>query len=218
MHTKARWQLLRTKCLLSGRSLVWLFSHLRYSVFALLGAVGFFELVYWMLKPTVFWVLMTSSHLSISDKLQQLIGPFSYTYIQNGFVITAIMLSLALAQGLSLAAVIYVLRHQPKLDEALLGEGVLVSFIALIGLGCPACGTSLITPIVAMFVSGSATAVSQVIARIILPIALLISLYGLYVLGLRVATIRVHNDDVVMRGNSFADRIKQKLADNKSDI
>ncbi len=167
-----------------------------------------------MLKPTVFWVLMTSQHLSISDKLQQLIGPFSYTYTQNGFAITAIMLLLALAQGLSLAAVIYVLRHQPKLDEALLGEGVLVSFIALIGLGCPACGTSLITPIVAMFVSGSATAVSQVIARIILPIALLIGLYGLYTIGLRVATIRAHNDDVVMRGNSFADRIKQKLANN----
>lgn len=212
MQAKAHWKLLKTKYALSGSSLVWLFGHMRYSVLALISAIGFFELVYWMLKPTVFWVLMTSQQLSVFDKLQQLTGPFWYTYIQNGFVATTIMLLLALAQGLSLAAVIYVLRHQPKLDEALLGEGALVSFVALIGLGCPACGTSLITPIVAMFVSGSATAVSQTIARIILPIALLVGLYGLYTLGLRVATIRAHNNDAAMQDNSFLNRAKRKRA------
>jgi len=204
-----RWNFLVAKLKVSANALVWLFSHLRYTVAAVLAALFFFELVYWMLKLPVFWTLMTSPHLSLADKLHQFVGPFTYLTAQNGYFIASPMVLLAVIQGVSLTAVVYAVRHQPKLDESLLGESAVISFIALIGLGCPACGTSLITPIVALFVSGSAVAVSQVIARILLPLAVLIGLYGLYVVGLRVASIRAHHGPTHLRTHPLSSRFKR---------
>lgn len=207
MKPLIHWPLLKTKVRLSVRSLAWLLGHARYAVITLVVAAGFFELVYWMLKPAIFWTLMSSSVLSFGDKAGQLFGPFTYVFVQNGWGIALLMFLLALTQGIAVAAVIYIMRHQPKVDETLLGKGAAVSFIALIGLGCPACGTSLITPLVAMFASGSALALSQIIARIILPIALVIGLYGLYTIGLQVSTIRAHSSDTAMRRATLVSRL-----------
>lgn len=100
------------------------------------------------------------------------------------------MITLAIVQGLSLAALVYAIRHQPKTDGKMLGGSAFVGLLAVIGLGCPACGTSLITPIVAIFLSSSAVAVSEQIATIALPLATAVGLYGLYVIGLRLSTIK----------------------------
>lgn len=209
MVKSSRWNFLVAKLKVSASALVWLFSHLRYAVTAMLAALFFFELVYWMLKLPVFWTLMTSSNLSLFDKLHQLTGPFTYLTAQNGYFIASLMVLLAIIQGVSLTAVVYAVRHQPKLDETLLGESAVIGFIALIGLGCPACGTSLITPIVALFVSGSAVTVSQVIARILLPLAVLVGLYGLYVVGLRVANIRAHHGPAHLRTRAPSSRLQR---------
>ncbi len=213
MKKGSRWQFLLAKVKLSARALLWLFSHLRYAAAAALAALFFFEFVYWMLKFSVFWTLMTSPNLTILDKLHQLTGLFTYLTAQNGYLIAGLMVLLAAIQGASLTAVVYAVRHQPKLDETLLGESAVIGFIALVGLGCPACGTSLITPIVALFVSGSAVAVSQVIARILLPLAVLVGLYGLYVVGLRVASIRAHQGNAHLRTNPLISRLKKSKND-----
>ena len=197
------------KLRVSARSLHWLFSHLRYAVTAVLVSLLFFELVYWMFNAGTFWTLMTSPRLSLGDKFGQLTGPFSYVQTQNGPVIFTLMLLLAFVQGLSLTALAYAVRHQPKTDGKLMGESAFVSALALFGLGCPACGTSLITPIVSLFISSSATSVSLAIRNILLPLAILIGLYGLYVLGLRISAIRAQNDDTTMRYHRLIKRLKR---------
>ena len=72
----------------------------------------------------------------------------------------------------------------------------MVGILALVGLGCPACGTSLVTPIVAMVASGSAVAVAESITRIALPVALVAGVAGLYYAGLQAANVRALREQV----------------------
>ena len=191
-HAKLR--LFHMKLKVSTYTLAWLSRRPKYLAFALGVSLLFFEFVYWMFNLPMLWTLLTSLRLSLMDKLALFTGPFTYVQNQNGLVTFSLMIGLALIQGLSIAAVVSAIRHQPKTDSKLLGGSAVVGFLALVGLGCPACGTSLITPIVAIFVSGSTVAVSEQITAIALPAALLIGLYGLYVVGLRASTVKAYAD------------------------
>lgn len=184
------WALIWIKVKLSLKTLWWLFVQPTYSLLAFFIATIFFELVYWIFNLQAFFLLMASPRLGLTDKLSVVLSPFTSINSQNGPILFVLMIALAVLQGLSLTALIYAVRHQPKTDSKLLGGSVILGFLALIGLGCPACGTSLVTPVVALFVSGSAVAVSEQITTIALPLAIIIGLYGLYVLGLRISTIR----------------------------
>lgn len=189
--TRPSWPLIWMKIQISAKTLWWLFVQPVYAAIAIVLAFGFFELVYWMFNLATFFSLMTTGNLGIADKASVLFSPFTSMQLQNGAFIFIFMILLAILQGLSLSALIYAMRHQPKTDSKLLGGSAVLGFLAVVGLGCPACGTSLITPVVALFVSGSAVAVSEQITAIALPLAILIGLYGLYVLGLRISTIKV---------------------------
>ncbi len=189
---QARWSLSVMKLKLSLRSLGWLFRRWRYTLLAVVAATAFFELVYWLFDLSALSTILFSSQLSIAAKFAVLISPLEAIASVNGTPTIITMLALALIQGVTIAALSYAIRHQPKVDSKLLGGSTLLGLLAVIGLGCPACGTSLVTPVVALFVSGSAVTVSESITVIAVPLALIIGLYGLYVLGLRVATVRAH--------------------------
>ncbi len=185
-----RLSFIRLKLGLSARTIFWLLRQWRYSLLAVIVAFVFFELIYWLFNLEILGVILGSGNLSILEKLHFLIDPIiSLSDITSGLTAT-LMLTLSLVQGINIALLAYILRHQPKLDAAALGGGTFVGLLAVIGLGCPACGTSIITPIVAIFVSGSAVAVSQTITNIALPIALLAGFYGLYALGVRAANVK----------------------------
>ncbi|NCU37576.1 hypothetical protein EOL96_00730 [Candidatus Saccharibacteria bacterium] len=182
-----RLSLLLMKLRLSAKSIGKLLVQWRYAVLAMVIAVLFFELIYWLFNASVLISIMTSPQVSISEKIAVLASPFEAIGQASGIGLLSLIISLAIVQGISIAALTFVIRHQKKLDDKLVSGSSFVTLLAIIGLGCPACGTSLITPIVALFVSGSAVAVSEQITVFVTPIALAIALYGLYVIGLRVA-------------------------------
>lgn len=136
---------------------------------------------------TILW----SGNVSFADKLSVLLSSFRSVAAASGVLLFTLMLLVSLAQGVTIASLTYIFRHQNKIDTSLLGGSSVVGLLALLGLGCPACGTSLLTPLVAIFVSGSAVAVSEKIMNVILPFALLMGIYGLYVVGLKLANVRV---------------------------
>ncbi len=182
-----------TKLKLSLKTTLWLLSRWRYTALATLVAIIFFEFIYWMFNMSVLTIILTSGNLSIIDKLNVLASPIkSINGISGTFVLT-MMLLLAVIQGISIAALTYTIRHQKKIDSKLIGGSSLVGLLAIIGLGCPACGTSLLTPIVALFVSSSAVAVSEKITAFVLPVAVIIGLYSLYAIGLKAAGARAHH-------------------------
>lgn len=179
------------KVRISAKHLGWLLTRWQYMMISLVVALLFFELMYWLFNLRVLGIIVTSSNLSVHEKLAVLSSPFHAIAATSGTTLLVLMLLVSLVQGIAIAALVYIFRHQKKLDPSLVGGSSLVGLLAVLGLGCPACGTSLLTPIVAIFVSGSAVAVSERIMQILLPIALVVGLYGLYTVGLRVANTRV---------------------------
>lgn len=179
-----------TKLQLSVRTIGWVLTQWRYALLATAFAILFFELIYWLFNLSVLTTILTSGNVTPLEKLEVLASPVQAIASAEGMTTALLILILAIIQGINLAVLTYTIKHQPKVDQKLVGGSTVVTFLAVLGLGCPACGTSLITPIVAVFVSGSAVAVSEKIATIVTPIALLVALYGMYVVGLRAATIR----------------------------
>lgn len=179
------------KLRLSIKTLAWLLAKWRYALLALTIAFLFFELMYWLFNMNVLGTILWSGNVSFADKLSVLLSSFRSVAAASGVLLFTLMLLVSLAQGVTIASLTYIFRHQNKIDPSLLGGSSVVSLLALLGLGCPACGTSLLTPLVAIFVSGSAVAVSEKIMNVILPFALLMGIYGLYVVGLKLANVRV---------------------------
>lgn len=187
---KDRLSLVIAKLQLSISAVVWLLSKWRCAGLALLIAVLFFELIYWLFNFRVLSTIIFSGNVSLVEKLQVLVSPVQSIGAATGGFLLTFMLLLALVQGILLAGLIYIIRQQRKLDDKLVSGSSFATLFAIIGLGCPACGTSLVTPVVALFISGSAVTVSQQITLVATPLALGIGLYGLYAIGLKLANVR----------------------------
>jgi len=187
---KTRYYLFLTKVSLSFKTIAWVLSKWRYSLMAIVVAVFFFELTYWLFNLNIFWVVLTSFKLSFLDKVTFLLSPIQSIGGSNGYGLVVIMIILSITQGISISVLTFILRHQKKIDSETIGRSSLIGLLAIIGLGCPSCGTSLITPIVAIFISSSAVAVSEKITAIMMPLALVIGIYGLYVLGIKASSTK----------------------------
>lgn len=188
---RPRAQLFLVKLRLSLRSIAWLLRQPKYAALAVIVSLFFFEFVYWMFNLSTLSTLMVSPALSVFDKAALLASPFLSLSAQNGPAIFTMMIILSVLQGVSVAALTYVIRRQPKVDNKIVGGSTLAGLLAVIGLGCPACGTSLVTPIVALFVTGSAVSIAEAVTAVALPVALLVGLYGVYTVGLHVANARM---------------------------
>jgi len=181
------------KAKLSFRSITWLMARWRYAILAAFSAILFFELIFWLFNLPVLSFVMLSDSLTIIEKIKVLISPLSTISDSNGTIVLLMMLTLAIIQGIIISALVYTIRHQQKVDGKLIGESSAIGILAIIGLGCPSCGTSLLTPIIALFASGSATAVSEQLTIFAMPIAILIGIYGLYSIGLKVSSAKAHH-------------------------
>lgn len=190
---KARSLLLVTKIKLSTRTIIKIMSKWQYLLLAVFIAFIFFEFIYWLFNFRVLFKIIASNNVTVGEKLAVLASPIESIASTSSIFLLVVMFLLATVQGLSLALLVYVIRHQRKLDDRLIGGSSFVALLAIIGLGCPACGTSLITPIVAIFISGSAIAVSEKITAFATPIALIIGLYGLYIVGLKAANVHARH-------------------------
>ncbi|PID99468.1 hypothetical protein CSA80_01770 [Candidatus Saccharibacteria bacterium] len=195
MRRRISFFLLRLK--ISARATGGVLRQWRYALLAVLVATLFFELVYWLFNLETLGVILGSSAVSFGEKLSVLASPFRSVRDVNGNGTVTLMLVLAVIQGVNVSLLAYAMRHQQKADAKLIGGSSLTGLLAVIGLGCPACGTSLLTPIIAMFASSSALAVSERLTAIALPIAVAVGLFGVYVLGLRLSTIRAQKGQQV---------------------
>lgn len=184
------------KIRLSARSLYLFFSRISQFMSGLLLSWVFFEIVYWSFGFEQFRAVMTSNH-GLLAKLTFLASPLVDIFSIYGWPVALMMIALSIIQGFSLTVLLYVMINQRKLNLQLVGSGSLAGLLAVIGFGCPTCGVSLITPFVALFVSGSALVVSELITALALPVAIIVGVFGLYHLGIQVANLeaRIANPD-----------------------
>ena len=184
------YSLFMTKLKLSLKSVLVVITRPRYLALAILLAFVFFEIVYWAFNLGILSVVLGSG-IGLSDKVLFLLSPFRDIFSTAGALVGILMILVALVQGINLAMLVYTVKHQRRLNAGVIGGGSIAGILAVVGLGCSACGTTLLTPIVAIVVSSSSSAFSiaeglTVIAPLL---AVIVGLVGMYYLGIEIAKI-----------------------------
>lgn len=133
------------------------------------------------------WNLLTSS-LPIKDKLDILTQACIRFFSQVPSVYDAMLVAVVVLQGITIALLAYTLnqqrkskKEQDKSSSARVRETTAASFIATLGLGCSACGTSLIIPLLSLL-STSAIFLGA-ITTVIVVVALLLLLHSSWQMG-----------------------------------
>ena len=75
-------------------------------------------------------------------------------------------------------------QKRPKQNKGGISDAGIVAGLAVLGSGCPTCGTALITPLVGAIFSGSSYAIAGAISGIITVIAIIVAIFSLKKVGL----------------------------------
>lgn len=83
---------------------------------------------------SVLGIILGSGNVSFTDKIAVLFSPFHSVAAASGIFLFTLMLLVSLTQGVAIAALTYIFRHQNKSDPSLIGGSSVVSLLALLGL------------------------------------------------------------------------------------
>lgn len=162
----------------------------RYIILAIVIGLLFLQFLCWILNLQLLWFLMSSFKLSIGDKINLLASTFSgyLTSLPTPEAVAVIVLSLI--QGTVIASIIYIARNQGRIETKAFGGSTIASVVTLVSVGCPSCGTSIIAPIVGLFVSGASAGIGESIQYFSIYLGLIVAIYALYSVGKSVANIQ----------------------------
>lgn len=159
---------------------------------ALAVSVIFYELIFWSLNLGLLHYLLTTKFLSFSDKLDVVIGSYSDALSLPLSSITTVLFVVSILQGVTVAAIIYTIRHNRATNRNILknvgGTGAAGMF-SLLGLGCIPCGTSLVTPILTFFFATSSAVVAEKIGFYSAILALVVSVLAAYFAGSKLSQV-----------------------------
>ncbi|MEZ6330972.1 MAG: hypothetical protein R3B12_03075 [Candidatus Saccharimonadales bacterium] len=100
------------------------------------------------------------------------------------------VVALAITQGVVISVLLFTVRNNQSVDKKAVGGTGIASIIAMLSVGCVSCGTSIVAPIIGLFVSGATASLSEAINKIAIVVGLIIALYALYAVGLTAANIQ----------------------------
>ena len=170
----------QTKLAFVGAGMV--LKHPRYLTIAILSAVLFALIFTLTSSGSTDWNLLTSS-LPFVDKLKVLLSLFVRIWTNSISLEGFFVLLLSSLQGIAISLLFFTYHHQKKLDTSSATNSSIASIIALFGLGCSSCGTSLLSPLLNLFFASSAYILVDSISSIIMIIAFTLSLYAVRRLG-----------------------------------
>lgn len=102
-----------------------------------------------------------------------------------------LLLLVSIFQGITIAGMIFAARHNAKIDKMIAGRSGLALVAATLGLGCVPCGTSLLIPLLTLIFSSSAPMLIGTANIIVLALALFLTIFSLYKIGLIVYRHRI---------------------------
>jgi len=131
------------------------FSNIRYSLIAGIVAFAVFALSVWLPNFKLIATVITSSTATISDKFSILAGLLAS--IQTNFTLFSASYTIAIAMlfGINVAMVVYFMSRRKKFIEQsgmAASAGGLLS--GMIGIGCAACGTLVLGPLLSLIGAG----------------------------------------------------------------
>ena len=185
-----RLQLLKTKAQLSLKASSNVLKSPKYLLFAAIVALLFIQLLYWLLNASLFWYFFTARNLNIIEKMD-IFSSIIVSYLSSLPLWQAFaVVSLAITQGVVISVLLFTVRNNQSVDKKAVGGTGIASIIAMLSVGCVSCGTSIVAPIIGLFVSGATASLSEAINKIAIVVGLIIALYALYAVGLTAANIQ----------------------------
>lgn len=154
-------------------------------------SILFYEFIFWFLNLGLLHYLLTSPYLSIGDKMGMLVGSYSGLFTVPLAPLSLTLFAVSIFQGIAVSALVYSIRHERSMRRGMLkefgGTGV-AGVLSVLGLGCVACGTSLVTPILTFFFATSSVAVAEKVGLYSAVLALVVSVVTVYLTGLKLAS------------------------------
>lgn len=153
-------------------------------------SVVFYEFIFWFLNLGLLHYLLTSPFLTVGDKLEMIIGSYSNIFHLPLSPLALTLFAVSIFQGIAVAALVYSIKKERAMQRGFLkefgGTGI-AGALSVLGLGCAACGTSLVTPILTFFFATSSVAVTEEVGLYSAVLALVVSLITVYLTGLKLA-------------------------------
>lgn len=174
----------------SKATLVFLYDNPLYALIGLAISVVFFEIIFWSLNLSLAWFLFTSPQLDLIDKLELIVGTYANIFRLPLAPLTTLIFIVSLVQGAIIAAIAYLMRLNVQANKStskLFGNVGAAGALSVLGLGCVPCGASLLAPLLAIIVGTSAPALVEDVGEIAAVLALVVSLYALFIVGERLA-------------------------------
>lgn len=153
-------------------------------------SIVFYEFIFWFLNLGMLQYLLTSPFLTVGDKLHMLIGSYTgiFTWPLSALALT--LFAVSIFQGVAVSALVYSIRKERSMQRSILkdlgGTGI-AGVLSVLGLGCAACGTSLVTPILTFLFATSSVAVAEEVGLYSAVLALVASLVTVYLAGLKLS-------------------------------
>lgn len=160
-----------------------------YVYIAIIMSIIIYIILFWLNNLELLGYILASPHIPFDVKLQLLSGTFTSIVSLHDSWALNITLLVSILQGTAIAALVFMLRTQHDINKAAgtVGQAGAAGLFAAIGLGCSACGTSLLTPVLLALGASSSQALSVAIGNIAVLIALIISIVSLYFVGREVS-------------------------------
>src|SRR5687768_11758116 len=111
-------------------------------------ALGFLGLlgILWAFNIGLFWFIVGASSLTLLEKLRSVLSIYHSLGTNFETLPAVLLVSFAVALGINLAALVYVLKRRAKAFGQV-GKTAGGLLAAIVGTGCAACGTSILTPL-----------------------------------------------------------------------
>lgn len=161
-----------------------------YFFLAVIVSIVFYELVFWSLNIGLLHFLLTTEFLTLFDKVEIVIGSYTGVFTLPLAPISFTLFLVSILQGATVAALVYVIKTERTINRRITKEfgGVgAAGVLSVLGLGCVPCGTSLITPLLALFFSTSSSAVAEQVGFYAAILALIVSLIAAHIAGYRLS-------------------------------
>ncbi|MGK2896176.1 MAG: hypothetical protein ACSLEY_01040 [Candidatus Saccharimonadales bacterium] len=154
-------------------------------------SILFYEFIFWFLNLGLLQYLLTSPFLNIGDKLHMLIGSYTGIFTLPLSPLAFTLFAVSELQGVAVAALVYSIRKERAMQRGFLkefgGTGI-AGALSVLGLGCAACGTSLVMPILTFFFATSSAAVAEEVGMYSAFLALIVSLITVYLAGFKLSS------------------------------
>lgn len=169
-----------------------------YACYAFIFAFLFMQLILWGTNFSLAQYIITNSSISLPSKIDFFASSTRDVFVNIFIPANALLIVVSVLQGLVISTLLYVIKYNRSVDKKALGGSVFATALATIGLGCVACGTSLLVPIVAIFASSSAAVITKSLTTPVLFLSIFISLFSLYKAGLQASTVIAHEKEPVL--------------------